>query len=185
MKQTRLLTLAGGLLIFSKIYKLTDLPAYDHADPGPSFSRLDHIIRELMETVISTRYISIPLSLVKPSYYQGRLDSEKITENSAFYLAVSSASMPASELVDAVPKRLKLGAPDDVNQMVLSAMPGIGLISVPQVPAAIAVKPNHYYFSVVSKGQLFERMMQARSISVYVPSVIAEVQFELLAVNLS
>ena len=57
-----LLRLAGGLLTFSKGHGLADLPAYDHAQPGPCFARLDGLIRELLDTVISTRYFAIALA---------------------------------------------------------------------------------------------------------------------------
>jgi type VI secretion system protein ImpJ len=56
-----LLRLAGQLMTFSKGYTLADLPVYRHDDPGPSFARLDLMLRELLDTVISTRYFAITL----------------------------------------------------------------------------------------------------------------------------
>lgn len=90
--------------------------------------------------------------------------------------------MPPAELVEAVPLRLKLGAPDDVEKLVLSAMPGIKLMAAPQVPAAIPVRPGSYYFSVEPHGPIFDRMMQAQSIAIYVPSGFKELKLELMAV---
>jgi type VI secretion system protein ImpJ len=78
--------------------------------------------------------------------------------------------MPASELVDVVPLRFKVGAPDDVDKFVLSAMPGVRLQHAPQVPAAVPVRPDALYFSIEAKGQMYERMLQAQSISIYVPA---------------
>jgi hypothetical protein len=121
-----LLRLAGQLMTFSKGYTLADLPVYRHDDPGPSFARLDLMLRELLDTVISTRYFAITLDEVRPSFHLGRLDSGKIDDKTEFYLAVS-ADMPNVELIDAVPARFKVGAPDDVDKLVLSAMPGVRL----------------------------------------------------------
>ncbi|MFX8067449.1 type VI secretion system baseplate subunit TssK, partial [Acinetobacter baumannii] len=56
-----MLRLAGALMTFTKSYTLTDLPAYDHDQPGPVFAKLDTIVRELLDTVISTRYFAIAL----------------------------------------------------------------------------------------------------------------------------
>lgn len=178
----QLLELAGSLMTFSKTFTLAHLPAYDHTHPGPAFVRLDHIIRELLETVISTRYFSIALSEVSPSFHQGRLDSEQITPNTQLYLGVSAA-MPPTELVEAVPMRFKIGAPDDVDKLVLSAMPGVALTHAPQVPAAIPVRPGAYYFAIESRGNLHERMLQAQAITIYVPSGIQDLRLELVAVN--
>jgi type VI secretion system protein ImpJ len=175
-----LLGLAGQLLTFSKAYTLTDLPAYDHLHPAQAFLGLDKIIRELINTVISARFVTINLSETKPGHFHGRLESEKLS-GASLYLAVG-ADMPPAELVDAVPLRLKLGAPDDVEKLVLSAMPGIKLMAAPQVPAAIPVRPGCYYFSVEPHGPIFDRMMQSQSIAIYVPSGFKELKLELMAV---
>lgn len=178
----QLLGLAGALLTYSKTRSLTDLPCYQHRDPGPCFADLYSTIRELLDTVISTKYFTISLSEDKPSYHHGVLDSGKVTSETNFYIAVG-ADMPAIELVDIVPLRFKVGAPDDVDKFVLSAMPGVKLVHSPQVPAAVPVRPDTYYFSVEAKGALYERMLQAQSVSIYVPSGIRDLKLELLAVS--
>ncbi|AOK58059.1 type VI secretion system baseplate subunit TssK [Burkholderia ubonensis] len=177
-----LLRLAGQLMTFSKGYTLADLPAYRHDDPGPGFARLDVILRELLDTVISTRYFAITLDEVRPSFHLGRLDSGKIDEKTAFYLAVS-ADLPSVELVEAVPARFKVGAPDDVDKLVLSAMPGVRLAYTPQVPPAIPVRPGACYFALDSRGALYERMLQAQSAMIYAPTGINDLKFELIAVT--
>ncbi len=178
----QLLGLAGQLMTFSRTHVLADLPVYTHADPGPGFGLLHSIIKELLDTVISARYFAIALSETKPGYHAGRLDSGKIDERTTFYLSVA-ANMPALELVEVIPQRFKIGAPDDVEKFVLAAMPGVRLVHCPQVPAALPVKPDTYYFSVEGKSALYERMLQAQSISIYVPSGIQNLQLELMAVT--
>jgi type VI secretion system protein ImpJ len=176
-----LLILAGQMMTFSNAYTLADLPTYVHADPGPSFLKLDRIIRDLLETVISTRFVAIALAETKPSFHAGRLDSDKLTQNASFYLAVA-ADMPPAELVETVPMRIKLGAPDDVEKIVISALPGIRLTAAAQVPAAVPVRPGSYYFAVEPRGPLYERMLKAQSIVIYVPSSFRELKLELIAV---
>jgi len=177
-----LLGVAGSLMTFSKSWSLTDLPPYQHGDPGPAFQKLNLIIRELLDTVISSKYFAIALELIKPSYYLGMLDSGKIDDKTTFYLAVA-ANMPAIELVDVVPLRFKIGAPDDVEKFVLSAMPGVRIQHAPQVPAAVPVRPDTVYFTIDPKGQMYERMLQAQSISIYVPDGMRELSLELVAVT--
>lgn len=178
----QLLALAGALMTFSKSYSLSDLPQYQHGDPGPSFEKLDIIIRDLLETVISTRYFAIALSETKPSFWLGRIDSERIDANTAFYLGIA-ADMPPAKLVEAVPMQLKIGAPDDVEKLVLSAMPGVRLLAAPQVPAPIPVRPGSFYFSIEARGPLFERMLQAQSAMIYVPAGFPDLKLELIAVT--
>jgi type VI secretion system protein ImpJ len=177
-----LLSLAGQLLTFSKAYSLADLPIYNHANPGPEFFKLDQIIRELIETVISARFFNIALMEVKPAFHLGRIDSEKVTNSASFYLSVA-ADMPPAELVEAVPQRIKIGAPDDVEKIVSSAMPGVRLMAAPQVPPAIPVRPGCYYFSVEPHGPLYERMIAANAIMIYVPAVFKNINLELIAIT--
>ncbi|SDF45997.1 MULTISPECIES: type VI secretion system baseplate subunit TssK [unclassified Duganella] len=176
-----LLALAGSLMTYSKRYALIDLPSYQHEDLALCFCALDDIIRDLLDTVISTRYFAIALTEEKPSYHLGKLDSGKIDQRTTLYLAVSAA-LPALELVDIVPLRVKVGAPDDVEKCVLSAMPGVKLTHAPQVPAAIPIQPDTYYFALEGKGMLYEQMLKAQSISIYVPAGIRDLRLNLIAV---
>ena len=178
----RLLELAGSLMTFSRSVSLSELPQYRHTAPGASFERLDQIIRELLETVISTKYFTIALDEVKPSFHHGRLDSELITPSTSFYVGVQAA-VPPSEIVEIVPQRFKVGAPDDVDKLVLSAMSGVRLSHAPQVPAAIPVRPGAYYFSVDPRGPLYERMLASKTITLYAPAGIPDLRLELFALN--
>ncbi|QJE02859.1 type VI secretion system baseplate subunit TssK [Massilia forsythiae] len=176
-----LLVLAGGLMTFSRSVKLEDLPAYAHQDPGPAFARLDGILRELLDTVISSKYFSIALSNERPSYHLGMLDSGKINHHTALYLGVS-ADMAALQLVDIVPLRFKIGAPEDVDKLVLSAMPGVKLVHAPQLPAALPVRPDTYYFVLENRGVLYDSMLKAQAISIYVPNGLRDLKLELIAI---
>jgi type VI secretion system protein ImpJ len=177
-----MLGLAGALMTYSKSYSLGQLPAYQHEEQGLCFGQLEGIIRDLLDTVISARYFGIALNEEKPCYHLGKLDSGKIDHQTTLYLAIGAA-MPALELVEIVPLRVKAGAPDDVDQCVLSAMPGVKLSYAPQVPAAIPVRPDTCYFVLESKGVLYEQMLKAQSISVYVPAGIRDLRLELVAVT--
>ncbi len=177
-----MLELAGALLTFSKSFTLADLPPYEHLQPAAAFGRLDAILRELLETVISTRCFAIALDEVKPSFHVARLDSQKINASTAFFLCVQSA-LPLIELVEVVPPRFKVGAPDDVDKLVLSATAGVRVLHVPQVPAAIPVRPGAAYFAIEARGPLYERMLQAQAATVYAPAGIPELKLELFALN--
>lgn len=177
----RMLQLAGELMTFSTQYALNDLPAYDHSAPGPAFDRLHRIIRDLLEAVISERYFHIPLAETKPSYYAGQLNSDRIDDRTEFYLCVGADLSPA-ELVEVVPIRFKVGAPDDVEKCVLSALPGIKLTHTPQVPAAVPVRAGQSYFALSTSGPLYERMLKSGSVMIYVPNGIRELKLDLVAV---
>lgn len=174
--------LVGGLMTFSKAYTLSDMPVYQHSAPQPGFEQLFKIVRELLDTVISERYFAITLNEVKPSFHLGRIDSQRIDAKTSFYLAVS-ASIPATDLVQSVPVRFKVGAPDDVDKCVLSALAGVKLVHAAQVPAAVPVRPGRHYFALEARGPLYERMLKSESIMIYVPTGLGDPQLELIALT--
>jgi len=178
----KLLALAGGLMTFSDRYATADLPAYVHADPGIAFAQLDAVIRDLVDTVISARYFTIPLAAEdnRRTHYRGTLDAAKLSPETQVCLAVS-ADMPALELVAAVPIRFKIGSPDDIERIVASALPGITLTHMPQVPAAVPVRPDTYYFLLSTRNGLYENALKAEAIAIYVPDGMRGLRIELIA----
>jgi len=173
--------LCGELMTFSSTLTLGDIPSYDHHDLTQVFGKLDTLLRELLETVISNRYALIPLVNTKPSFFVGRLDSDRLIENVDFYLSVSS-DMPATQLLETVPTKMKVGCPDDVEKILNSALPGVRLAHAAQTPSAMPVRVGNHYFALEPQGQIFERMIKARSICIYVPQTLLELKLELIAV---
>lgn len=180
----RLTALAGGLMTFSGKYTLSDLPHYQHADAAPAFARLDAIIRDLADTVLSSRYFPIPLAqdAQKGTHYRARLDVAQVDRSTTLGLAVS-ADMPPLELVAAVPLRFKVGSPDDVERIIAMALPGVELVHMAQVPPDVPVRPNTYYFLVDGKGSLYQSMLSAQALTVYAPSGMASLKLELFALK--
>ena len=172
---------SGELLTFSSTLTLSDLPIYKHDGLTEVFQQFDTLIRQLLETVISSKYLVIPLVNTRPSFFVGRLDSDQVAENTDFYLSVSSEH-PASQIVEALPLKLKVGSPDDVEAILHSAMMGVPLNHVTQTPAAVPVRLGNHYFAFEPGGSIFNRMIKSRSICIYAPKVLPEMKFELIAV---
>lgn len=173
--------LAGSLLTFSSTHDLNAIPHYRHDQLTEVFTRLDALIRELLGTVISSRYTVIPLESPKPSFFVGQLASDRLLEDVDFYLSAAS-EQPTGDLPATVPLKLKIGAPDDVDRIVNSALAGVRLNHAQQTPAAVPVRVGNHYFSLEPGGTLYERMLKSRSICIYVPQSLRDVKFELIAV---
>lgn len=125
--------LAGSLLTFSTTETLQSIPAYDHVSPGPVFAALETLIRTLLDTVIPSRVVPVALERVRPTMWLGLINDERLAEGADFYLSVR-ASVTAQTLADQLPRLCKAGAPDDVEQIVNSALPGIPLRAHPRLP---------------------------------------------------
>lgn len=167
----------GELQTFTTLYTLSDIPAYRHDGLHEVFPPLDLQIRELLETVVSARYKVIPLHSPRPSFHIGRLESDRLLENVDFYLSVQS-DQPASYVIDNVPLKLKIGAPDDVERILNSAMRGVSLAHSAQTPSAIPVRVGNHYFALEPGSEIYSRMLQSRSVCIYIPQTLANISID-------
>ncbi|CAN0626545.1 type VI secretion system protein ImpJ [Burkholderia multivorans] len=174
--------LASALMTFSTGAQLADIPAYDHARADEVFAALESMIRDLLDAIIPSRVVSIGLTRKGPTAWTGHFLDERIVEGAAdWYLSVS-APMPAFELVEQFPVLCKIGAPDDVEHIVNSALPGVPLKAVQRVPAAIPVRLDNHYFALDSTSAACEKMLAARACQIYLPASVPDASLELYAV---
>ena len=96
-----MLSLAGCLTTFSPKISPRDLPAYVHDNLSGCFGALDEIVRTLLETVVPSNFVSLPLKLVQPSIYATALAEDKYLSGTRLYLAVS-AEMNQADLISKI-----------------------------------------------------------------------------------
>ncbi|MCP3723247.1 type VI secretion system baseplate subunit TssK [Paraburkholderia sp. CNPSo 3272] len=173
--------LTGALMTFSTRANLAEIPAYEHARQDEVFSKLETLIRELLDAVIPSRVVPIGLLKKATTYWSGQIHDDRLLEGADWYLSVNAA-MPAFDLVELLPRLCKIGAPDEVTHIVNAALPGVPLRSVQRVPAAIPVRLENQYFALDAKDPVFTRMLAARTCQIYLPASVPEASLELYAV---
>lgn len=178
---TAMLRLAGALSTFSTEGSPADLPDYDHDDLGVCFTRLDARIRDLMETVIPSKYFSIPLTRTDRFVWTGSITDDNLFKNTQFYLAVA-ANMGVDDMIRKVPQYLKAAAPDDIERLIRNALPGVTLRHVQVPPAQIPMRLENQYFMFNQSGGIWERIVMARQLAVSAPAEINEPKMEVLVV---
>jgi type VI secretion system protein ImpJ len=176
-----MLRLAGALATFSLEAQPENLPDYDHNDLGRCFTLLDQNIRDLMETVIPSKFISVPLEARDRFLWGGTVAEDQYFHNSQFFLAVS-AKMGVDDVIRKVPQLVKISAPDDIQRIIRNALPGLTLRHSPVPPPAIPMKLDNQYFALNQGGDLWQAMMLSRQVAVHAPGEIVEPKMELLIV---
>jgi len=176
-----MLRLAGALSTFTMTQSTRDFPDYDHDNLGECFTALDLRVRELLETVLPSKCVTIPLQLTEKLVWSGTIADERHLKDSQFILSVS-AGIAVDELIAKLPHLAKLSSPGDITRLVRNSLPGIVLRHLPSPPSAVPVKLDNQYFSLVQSGPLWDALTQSRSVSVFVPSEIANPKMELLVV---
>ncbi|MCZ2075153.1 MAG: type VI secretion system baseplate subunit TssK [Bryobacteraceae bacterium] len=174
-----MLSLAGSLTTFSTSVHPRELPAYDHDDLSLCFTSLDEKLRFLLDTVVPSNFVSLPLKLVQPHIYATSLAEDRYLSNTRMYLAVS-APINEGELIGRAPHLIKVCSANHIEHLVRQALPGVQMVHTPRPPSAIPVKLNHQYFSLSQTGPAWEAITRARNLAAYVPGDFPEPQLELI-----
>ncbi len=174
--------LDGRLMTFSTQHHPKDIVRYDHDDLYFTFSQLSAQLRELLETVIPTRCVPIPLEKVRDTLYIGRVTDDRLLKEAAFYLAVKAA-MPDSRLIEGVPRVVKIAARDAIEVVVGNALPGVVLSHASPPPGPIPARIGFQYFGLDTINPYWEGIKGSKMIAVYVPDEIPDEKLEMYAVK--
>lgn len=173
--------LAGMLSTFALEQQLSDIPAYDHLQLGRVFQQLEQLIRTLLDTVIPTPVVVLPLQRDGSNLWLAHLTDARLRDGMDFYLSVHAA-MPLHVLQEQLPKVAKAGSPDEVARILSSAINGIPLKPMQRLPTALPSKVDSLYFALDSQHPAFASMLAAQSCAFYFPSSLPELQLALYAV---
>ncbi len=174
-----MLSLAGSLTAFSHKIHPRDFPNYDHDNLSACFTDLDEKLRVLLETVVPSNFVSLPLKLVQPSIYATSLDRDDYLVNTRLYLAMQAETSQA-ELITKVPQLVKIASANVIDHLVQQALPGVQLNHVATPPSVIPHKLNYQYFSLTPGGGPWESIGKSRNLAAYVPADFRNPQLELI-----
>lgn len=175
-------TLAGKLMTFSTEHHPKDIVKYDHDDLYFTFVNLSAQLKELLETVIPSRCVPIPLEKQRDTLYVGRVEDERLLKDAGFYLAVRSP-MPEGKLIEGVPRIVKIASRDVIDSVIGSALPGVVLTHSNPPPAPIPARVGFKYFQLDTIGPYWNGVKGSKVIAVYVPDEIPDEKLEMYAVK--
>jgi len=176
-----MLRLAGALSTFALDGRAIDLPDYDHDDLGPCFTDLDLRIRDLLETVLPSKCLAIPLTLTDKLIWSCTIPDDRYLTDSQAFLSVN-AHMAVDEVIGKFPRLAKVSSPAEIERLVRKSLPGVTMRHTPAPPPAIPLKLDSQYFSLGQNGALWEGVAQSRTLSVFAPGEIVTPKMELLLV---
>jgi type VI secretion system protein ImpJ len=172
--------LAGALTTFSdQLDPTRDFPQYDHGDLGTCFTRLDVMLRDLLDAVVPERAITLPLRPVSESVHATALDEDRYLQAARLFLAVRSSATASIGRASAL---LKVSAGNRLDELIKSQLPGIEIRRVNQAPSEVPVKLDYHYFEVTRQGPEWEAIRMARNLAVYVPKDLTDPKLELVIV---
>ncbi len=171
--------LAGALCTFGLEVHPRSLPAYDHRDFAASFAPLDEHIRRHLEIVMPSKAIKIPLQQVESFLYNGEIKDERCIGPARWILEIHS-HIGEADLIDRVPKLVKICSARFVLELIKRSLPGLPLNHLAVAPAQIAARVESQYFAVSRGGPCWDHLVQTRQVGVYVPGELPSPELSLI-----
>jgi type VI secretion system protein ImpJ len=174
--------LCGRLMTFSADRHPKEIVRYEHTDLFMTFSQLAADVRALLETVIPTRCVQVPLESTRESVYVGRVEDERLLAEAEFFLGVS-AKVSEGQLIERAPRVIKFASRDVIDAVIGSGLPGVTLSHASPPPSPIPTRVGFHYFRLDREGVFWNAVRDSRSVAVYVPDELPGERIELYAVK--
>ena len=178
-----LLSFAGQLSTFSPNNEIRprDFPPYNHNNPSDCYNHLDRIIRELLETVISSNFVAIPLTKQSETMWSGKIADEQLLKTAQIYLT-ASGDVPERKIMDELAQKLKIASPEIINQLVMSARPGLSISYTARPPAGLPSRPDLHYFCLEKVGPFWDAVCRSSAIAIFMAAEFKELELKMVAV---
>jgi type VI secretion system protein ImpJ len=157
-------------------------PAYRHEDLQRSFAPVIADLRRSLRSVDDPSAVQIPLQELRHGVRRGTLVDRRLLTSSVFYLT-AQADMPGETLRRVFPAQVKIGAIEQLRELVNVALPGITVQPLPVAPRQIPFYAGASYFELDRGSSHWEQMKNSAGFGIHVSSDFPNLKLELWAVR--
>lgn len=181
----RFIELIGDMSTFIKTDKLVpDLPHYQHNNLTEIFSFLIDELRQVFSVVLEQNSINIPLHEKKYGISIGTISDKTLFTSASFILAVT-ADITTEEIRQYFPPQVKIGAVEQIKELVNVQLPGIQLNNLAVAPREIPYQRNYVYFELIPNGDYWTSLTESGAIAFHVGTNFPGLTMELWAIRSS
>ncbi len=177
--------LIGDMSTFVKHDKLvTDLPIYQQNNLTEIFSVLIDELRQVFSVVLEQNSINIPLIEKKYGIRIGTISDSSLFTSASFILAVT-ADISTEEIRQYFPPQVKIGAVEQIKELVNVQLPGIQLNNLAVAPREIPYQRNYVYFELIQNGEYWNALVGSGGIAFHIGTNFPNLNMELWAIRSS
>uniref|UniRef100_UPI00131EB85E type VI secretion system baseplate subunit TssK n=1 Tax=Acidisphaera sp. L21 TaxID=1641851 RepID=UPI00131EB85E len=155
---TALVQMAGDFATFTEASRRPSVyPPYRHDDLQRSYAPVIADLRRSLSVVIDQNATPIPLQERRHGVRVGAIMDRGILRASSFVLTVQ-ADVPTETLRRLFPAQVKIGAVEQIRELVNVALPGIALIPLPVAPRQLPFYAGATYFELDRNSPHWQNM---------------------------
>jgi type VI secretion system protein ImpJ len=178
-----LVQIAGEFATFTETTRRPNsYPSYRHEDLQRSFAPVVADIRRSLSAVIEQTATAIPLVERKYGVHVGAITDRGILRSASFVLSVQ-ADVPTETLRRLFPAQVKVGAVEQIRDLVNSALPGIGARALPVAPRQIPFHAGASYFELDRNSPHWQQMQSSSGFGIHLSGEFPSLRMELWAIR--
>ncbi len=175
--------LAGELATFTAAgHRPRPFPVYDHERLQLSFAPVAAAVRQALSAVLERSAITIPLVEHRYGIRVADVPDRSLYSKYSFILA-AKADMPADALVRRLVGQIKIGAAEQITELVNAALPGIMLRALPVAPRQIPYHTGKAYFELDRSSPIWKQVAAGNGLAIHVAGDFPALELDLWAVK--
>lgn len=179
----QLTSLIAEMSTFIKADKQSpQLPLYDHNNLTIIFDTIINELRQIFSIVLEQNSINIPLVEKKYGIRVGVVADKTVFKSGSFILAVTADIKP-EEIRKYFPSQVKIGAVEQIKELVNVQLPGILLNNLAIAPREIPYQRNFVYFELIPKGEYWNALVKSGGIAIHIGTNFPNLSMELWAIR--
>jgi type VI secretion system protein ImpJ len=179
---TALVQMAGEFATFLESRRPTPYPAYRHDDLQRSFAPVVADLRRALSAVLEQTAVPIPLREPRHGVRVGPITDRSILRASNFVMTVQ-CDMPAETLRQGFPRQVKIGAVEQIRELVNSQLPGIEVRALPVAPRQLPFYAGATYFELDRGSPHWKQMQSSGGFAIHVQDIYPNLRLELWAIR--
>ena len=177
------LQMAGELATYYEPTKRPrTFPAYRHDDLQKTFTPLMIALRWLMNQVIETNAVRLPLEDRKFGIRVHIITDRSLLTTSTFVLSVK-ANMQAEALRRNFPQQVKIGPVEQIRELVNVALPGVTVRALPVAPRQIPFTAGAAYFELDKSSAYWKQLLNSQAFAIHLSSDFPQAEMEFWAIR--
>jgi type VI secretion system protein ImpJ len=178
-----LVQMAGDFATFTEATRRpSNYPPYRHADLQRSFAPVIADLRRSLSAVIEQTATPIPLVERRHGVRVGAIVDRGILRSASFVLTVQ-ADVPTEQLRRLFPSQVKIGAVEQIRELVNVALPGIAVRPLPVAPRQLPFYAGATYFELDRNSPHWAQMQASGGFAVHVSGDFPNLNLELWAIR--
>ena len=175
--------MAGEFATFTEATRRpASYPAYRHEDLQRSFAPVVADLRRSLSAVIETNAVAIPLVERRFGVRVGAITDRGILRASSFVLSVQ-ADVPTETLRRLFPSQVKIGAVEQIRELVNVALTGIAVRPLPVAPRQIPFHAGASYFELDRNSPHWQQMQSSGGFAIHLSGEFPNLTMELWAIR--